>query len=218
MSRLVLTLALALTATACVPKTEPRTVIGAGPRVLFDDDLRAPRNWAASTGTICRTSYADGGFVVENIAAAAPCLLGPVRPEVFPAQVRIEITARLRKGTREGAFGMMFASRGGPDNRTFATLGLTANGTYRVASWSGGKWSYPVPPTASRSVKTGYGAPNTLAVELRERSIVAYVNGRPTATAELPAEASGSLGLYVDQRGMEVLFSNLRVSELAAIR
>jgi hypothetical protein len=67
-------------------------------------------------------------------------------------------------------------------------------------------------------VKTEYGAPNTLAVELRERSIVAYVNGRPVATAELAAEASGTLGLYVDQRGMEVLFTNLRVSELASIR
>ena len=156
---------------------------GAGPRVLFDDDLRAARNWSASTGTICRSSYADGGFVVENIAAAAPCLLGPVRPEAFPARVRIEVTARLRKGTREGAFGIMFASRGGPGNRTFATLGLTANGTYRVASWSGGKWSYPVPPTASRGVRTEYGAPNTLAVELRERSIVAYVNGRPVSAA-----------------------------------
>jgi hypothetical protein len=218
MSRLVLTLALVLAATACAPQTEPRIVIGAGPRVLFDDDLHTARNWSAGTGTICRSSYADGGFVVENLAASAPCLLGPVRPEAFPARVRIEVTARLRKGTREGAFGIMFASRGGPDNRTFATLGLTANGTYRVASWSGGKWGYPVPPTATRSVKTEYGAPNTMAVEVRDRSVVAYVNGRPVATAELSAEASGTLGLYVDQRGMEVLFSNLRVSELAPIR
>jgi hypothetical protein len=218
MSRLVLTLALALAVTACAPRTEPRTVIGAGPRVLFDDDLHAPRNWAAGRGTICRSSYADGGFVVENIAASAPCLLGPVRPEAFPARVRIEVTARLRKGTREGAFGLMFASRGGPDTRTFATLGLTANGTYRVASWSAGKWTYPVPPTASGSVKTEYGVPNTLAVDVRDRSIVAYVNGRPVATAELAAEASGTLGLYVDQRGMEVLFSNFRVSELPPIR
>ncbi|MGH7421906.1 MAG: hypothetical protein ACREI4_09760, partial [Candidatus Rokuibacteriota bacterium] len=195
---------------------EPRTVIGAGPRVLLDDDLRRPRSWAAARGTICRASYADGGFVVENIARSAPCLLGPVRPEVFPAGVRIEVTARLRKGTREGAFGIMFAGRGGPDRRTFATFALTANGTYRVASWNG-KWTYPVPPTASRSVKTGYGAPNTLVVELRERSIVAYVNGRPVATAELPTEGAGTLGFYVDQRGMEVLFSNLRVSELAPL-
>src|SRR5216683_1874256 len=133
-------------------------------------------------------------------------------------RVRFEVTARLRKGTREGAFGLMFASRGGGDNRTFATFGLTANGTYRVASWIGGKWNYPVPPTATRSVKTEYGAPNTVAVELRDRSIVAYVNGRPVATAELAAEASGTLGLYVDQRGMEVLFTNLRVSELPPIR
>jgi hypothetical protein len=55
-------------------------------------------------------------------------------------------------------------------------------------------------------------------VEVRDRSVVAYVNGRPVATAEVGAEASGSLGLYVDQRGMEVLFSNQRVSELAPIR
>jgi hypothetical protein len=53
---------------------------------------------------------------------------------------------------------------------------------------------------------------------VRDRSVVAYVNGRPVATAELSTEASGTLGLYVDQRGMEVLFSNLRVSELAPIR
>jgi len=219
MSRLVLTLALALAATACAPKTESRIVIGGpGSRVLFDDDLHTARNWSASTGTTCKTGYAAGGFVVENIAPAAPCLLGPVRPEVFPARVRIEVTARLRKGSREGAFGVMFASRGGADNRTFATLGLTANGTYRVASWSGGKWSYPVPPTASPSVRTDHGTPNTLAVELRDRSVVAYVNGRPVATADLPDEARGTLGLFVDQRGMEVLFSNLRVSELPPIR
>lgn len=219
MSRLVLPLVLALAASACAPQTEHRTVIGGGgPRVLFDDELRTARNWFASAGTTCRSSYADGGFVVESIAASAPCLLGPAHPQAFPAGVRIEVTARLRKGTREGAFGIMFASRGGFDNRTFATLGLTANGTYRVASWSGGKWSYPVPPTGTRSIKTEYGAPNTLAVELRDKSIVAYVNGRPVATAELPAEASGTLGLYVDQRGMEVLFSNLRVSELLPIR
>jgi hypothetical protein len=211
MSRLVLTLALALA--ACAPQTEPRTVIAAGPRTLFDDDLRTARHWAASTGTACRTTYADGGFVVESIAPATPCLLGPVRPEAFPAGVRIEVTARLRKGSREGAFGIMFANRGG----TFATFALTANGTYRIANWSG-RWGYPVPWTPSRSVKTEYGAPNTLAVDLRERSIVAYVNARPVATAELPTEASGTLGLYVDQRGMEVLFSNLRVSELPPIR
>jgi hypothetical protein len=55
-------------------------------------------------------------------------------------------------------------------------------------------------------------------VELRDKSIVAYVNGRPVATAELPTEASGTLALYVDQRGMEVVFSQLRVVELLPLR
>ena len=75
-----------------------------------------------------------------------------------------------------------------------------------------------MPPTATRSVKTEYGALNTLAVELRDKSIVSYVNGRPVATAELPTEASGTLALYVDQRGMEVVFSQLRVIELLPLR
>jgi len=218
MSRLALTLALTVVAAACAPAPESRvTIAGGGPRVLFEDDLRAPMHWPAAQGTICKSSYADGGYVVENIGTAAPCLLGPVRAESFPASVRIEVSARQRKGTREGAFGLMFAGRGSSSERTFATFGLTANGTYRVASWSG-KWAYPVPPTASRSVKTEYGALNTLAVELRDRSLVAYVNGRPVATAELATEAAGTIGFYVDQRGMEVVFSQLRVIELAPMR
>jgi hypothetical protein len=220
MSRRALTLALAavLALAACGPPVGPRTTIpGASSRVYFEDDLRVARNWPAAHGTICKSSYAHGGYVVENIAPAAPCLLGPVRAESFPASVRIEVSARLRKGSREGAFGLMFGVRGGPAARTFATLALTGNGTYRVASWSG-KWAYPVPPTPSRVVKTDYGALNTLAVEARERSVVAYINGRPVATAELGTEAFGSLGLYVDQRGMEVVFSDLRVVELQPLR
>ena len=220
MSRLALLLALtaAFAVAACGPRMEPRTTIaGPGSRVLFEDDLRAPRNWPAAHGSICKSSYASGGYVVENIATGTPCLLGPVQPESFPASVRIEVSARLRKGSREGAFGLMFAGHGGPTGRVFATLGLTANGTYWVASWTG-KWAYPVPPTATRTVKTEYGALNTLAVEVRERSVVAYVNGRPVATAELGTEAAGTVGLYVDQRGMEVVFSNLRVVEILPLR
>ena len=223
MLRLALTLALTavLATAACAPAPEPRVTIASaagGPRVIFEDELRAPLNWPAAQGTICKSSYADGGYVVENIGSAVPCLLGPVRAESFPANVRIEVSARQRKGTREGAFGLMFGGRGSSTtDRTFATFGLTANGTYRMASWSG-KWTYPVPPTATRNVKTEYGALNTLAVEVRDRSVVAYVNGRPVATAELGAEAAGTLGLYVDQRGMEVVFSQLRVIELPPMR
>ena len=82
MFRLALTLALAaaLGVAACgPPRVEPRTtIVSGGPRVLFEDDLRAPRNWPAATGSICKASYGDGGYIVENIAAAAPCLIGPV--------------------------------------------------------------------------------------------------------------------------------------------
>src|SRR5258708_28483066 len=142
MSRLALTLALiaALGVAACgPPRVEPRTTIVSGPRVLFEDDLRAPRNWPAATGSICKASYGDGGYIVENIAAAAPCLIGPVQPEIFPASVRIEVSARQRKGTREGALGLVFARRGAAGGRPFATLRLTAHVTHPAASCHG-KW------------------------------------------------------------------------------
>jgi len=223
MSRLALTLALAgaLTA-ACGPPIEPRTTIagsGGGPRVLFEDELRVARYWTTVRGTICRSSFADGGFLIENIAVSpfTSCVLRPAHPEAYAPSVRIEISARLRKGSREDAFGLVFGSRGSGDQLVFATMGLTANGTYRVASWNS-KWVYPVPATVSRSVKTDYGALNTIAVEVRDRSVVAYVNGRPVATAELTVEPAGTIGLFVDQRGMEVVFSNLRVVELVPMR
>jgi branched-chain amino acid transport system permease protein len=46
---------------------------------------------------------------------------------------------------------------------------------------------------------------------------VAFAEIARIVTANLEA-TGGALGLYVDQRGMEVLFSNLRVSELPALR
>ena len=156
MSRLALTLALAaaLVVAGCAPAVEPRTMIASGgPRVLFDDDLRAPRNWPAAAGTICKAAYGDDGYIVENIAAVRPVPDRSGAARGLPGLVRIEISARQRKGTREGAFGLMFASRGAAENRTFATLGLTANGTYRVASWtaaSGPTRCRPPPPAASR--------------------------------------------------------------------
>ena len=62
MSRLALTLALAaaLAAGACGPPTEPRTTIagsGGGPRVLFEDELRSPRNWPAAWARNTRTTF-----------------------------------------------------------------------------------------------------------------------------------------------------------------
>ena len=79
MSRLVLTLALSVTMAACAPSSESRVTIGGGgPRVIFEDELKAPINWPAAHGTICRSSYSDGGYVVENIGRSA-CLLAPAR-------------------------------------------------------------------------------------------------------------------------------------------
>jgi len=150
MSRLVLTLALALVATACAPATEPRTVIAAGPRVLFDDQLRGPalggghrpicRRATRTTASSSRTSRRPPR------ACSARCTRRCFRPACA-----YEITARLRKAHGKARSGSCSGAGAGPTTATFAhAFGSPRTFTYRVASWSGGKLELTlVPPTAT---------------------------------------------------------------------
>lgn len=185
-----------------------------GPRVLFEDDFKE-RQWPTGAFTLCRTSYDDRGFAVESVSSSEPCVFRLGR--AFAADVRIEVAARLRRGSRERAYGLAFGMPLDVGRSVFSTFTLTANGTYRLAQWRG-RWSYPIPPTVAAAIRTEYGAANRLAVEVRGRNVTCYINGKRLETARTTDEAAGAIGFYVDGRGMDVVFTELRVIELAGAR
>ena len=119
---------------------------------------------------------------------------------------------RLRKGNQVGALGLKFGRPA--KGERFYTFAVSANGSYRLAKRNE-SWSYPIDWTSDPMVKQGYGAANRLTVEIRGRTIECYVNGKYVGSYEDTSEVRGNLGLYLDMKGMEAVFSDLRVVELA---
>jgi hypothetical protein len=54
-----------------------------------------------------------------------------------------------------------------------------------------------------------------MAVEVQGRTIRTYINDKHVGVVQAPAEPIGQIGFYLDLFGMEAVFSDLRVTELA---
>src|SRR5712691_3112174 len=71
---------------------------GGEARVVYEDDFRSQRRWREGTSGACRTSYGDGGFIVENVPPPGSCEFDLLKAGSFRGNVRIEVSARLRRG------------------------------------------------------------------------------------------------------------------------
>lgn len=187
---------------------------GAGPggapaaaRLLLEDDFRSQRRWSEGASGQCRGAYRGGGYALEVAAATGTC--ERVQIDQFPARVRIELEARLQRGSETAAWGLLFGvSR---DWTEGYSLAVAANGSYRLADTTRKLlqgWS-PTP-----ALKTGVGAVNTLAVEIDGRSVTLFANGQRLSSYQAPRDVAGVAGLYVGAPGAEVLFTRLRVTDL----
>ncbi len=183
-------------------------------RVLFQDDLRSRRNWKEGVGNRCKTFYGDGGIIVEGMPPAGTCEFDLWTAGSFQENVRIEVSARLRRGAQDRGFGLKFGTVA-EDQRSasYHVFAVSAEGGYMLGTWNGG-WSRPIDWTTDPIVKKGYGTTNRLAVEIRGRTIRCYVNERFVGSAVSPADVRGHIGLFLDEMGMEAVFANLRVLEL----
>ncbi len=182
-------------------------------KVLFEDDFRSRRNWEEGTSGACKAAYSEGGLSVENVAPRGTCEFNLLKVGYLHDRVQIEVSVRLRKGDQAGAVGLKFGRPA--KGERFYTFAVSANGAYRLAKRNGG-WIYPIDWTSDPIVKQGYGATNRLAVEIRGRTIECYVNGKYVGSYEDTSEVRGNVGLYLDMKGMEAVFSDLRVAELTA--
>ena len=184
-----------------------------GGRVLFEDDFRTKRQLLDQAGPFCKTSYGDGGLIVEDVALQGRCRLILSNAGEFRANVRIEVSARLRRGGQNYGYGLMFGRA--RDGRSYYTLTINKDGYYTVSLNQDGKWTPLLDWKQDPAVKLGYSSMNRMAVEVQGRSIRAYINDKHVGVVQAPAEVAGQIGLYLDLLGMEAVFSDLRVIELA---
>ncbi len=183
-------------------------------RVLFEDDLRSRRNWKEGVGNRCKTFYGDGGIIVESMPPAGTCEFDLWNAGSFQENVRIEVSARLRRGAQDRGYGLKFGTLAeGQRSATYHVFAVSADGGYMLGTWNGG-WSRPIGWTIDAVVKKGFGATNRLAIEIRGRTIRCYINEQFVAAAVSPADVRGHIGLFLDEMGMEAVFANLRVLEL----
>ena len=180
--------------------------------MLFEDDLRSKRQSPVEASPSCKTSHGDGGFIVEDIGQQKRCRLVLSRAGEFQASVRIEVSARLRRGGQDYGYGLMFGRA--RDGRSYYTLTINKDGYYTVSLNQDGKWTPLLDWKQDPAVKTGYGSTNRLAVEVQGQSIRAYINDKNVGLVQAPAKATGQIGLYLDLLGMETVFSDLHVTEL----
>jgi hypothetical protein len=186
----------------------------AGP-VLYSDDLRTQRRWKEGADGACKTSYVAVGFVVEDIPPPGSCEFDLVQAGYFTGDVRIEVSVRLRRGNVNGTFGLKFG-RVAVDNRLFHAFTVSSAGTFDLAL-NDGDWRSLIGRTPDPVVQQGYGALNRLAVEIRGgRAIRCFVNDKMVGSAISPRDVRGNIGLYLDEVGMEVVFTDLHVIDLAA--
>jgi hypothetical protein len=186
-----------------------------GGRVLFEDDFRTKRQLLDQTGPFCKTSYGDGGLIVEDVALQGRCRLILSNAGEFRANVRIEVSARLRRGGQNYGYGLMFGRT--QDGRSYYTLTINKDGYYTVSLNQDGKWTPLLDWKQDPAVKLGYGSMNRMAVEVQGRSIRAYINDKHVGVVQSPAEPTGQIGFYLDLLGMETVFSDLRVTELPRV-
>jgi hypothetical protein len=178
-------------------------------KVLFEDDFVATRQWSEGAGAFCRTSYGDGGYVVEATSENG-CMITLLRAGEFRDAVRIELTAQLRGGPMDYGYGFTFGV-GEEGRRSYAFM-VSGDGHYRLT----GPKEDLTPWTKDAGVRTGVGAVNRLAVEIQGRTLLGFVNGRQVLSVTAPADVAGHVGLNVRHLGMVVVYSALRVSETRA--
>jgi hypothetical protein len=179
-----------------------------GPRVVYADDLKAQRRLFVGTRGACRTAYTDGGFSVTGTSAQNPCEFMLPEAGLLEDRVRIEATVRLVRGPLDRGFGLKFGESA--DSGETYTFIISGERGRQLSHWNH-NWVYLAPWASHAAVAPGSGATNRLVVEVEGRTIRASVNGTTVATAEAPGPVRGSLGLYVDAEGLEVLFSDIQV-------
>jgi hypothetical protein len=185
----------------------------AGGKVIFEDKLR--EGWTPSTGTSCRSTLGDGGLILSTFEQTTSyCAWGMWGAGSFDADVRLELTMRLRQGPADQDFGLAFGLK--EEAGGFYTFSIVTAGSYRLDYLDDDTWKPLLEPASDAVVKRGLNVSNRLAVEINGRHLRTFVNGKLVGEADGPGDIAGAVGLYLNHGNMEAVFSDLRVTGLPA--
>lgn len=80
---------------------------------------------------------------------------------------------------------------------SYYTFQISPEGLYSVGQMSAGKWTYVVPPTASKAIVQGIGKTNTLRVLTKGNTGTLFINDQQVATTNGTPPANGGLVGFV---------------------
>ncbi len=196
---------------AAAAQIVPAGTAAAPSKILFEDDVRSTR-WSPVKDDTCDAAQDSAGYVVRGVSTDATCRLTLSFAGDFSGDLRIDTTVTLRQGSMDASFGLIFASNGDE----FHKLAISGSGYYVLNYIRDSVWNNLVPWTESAAIKTGLGSTNRLSIEIRGDRLQAFINDKPLGSATTPRPTAGKIGFYVNDLNQEVVFSDVRVTNLAA--
>lgn len=194
-------------------RAEPRVEPGPA-RVLFNDDFVRQRTRWTGSGSFCAARYDDTGYVLKDVHAANTCEMNFWGDTPLPERFRLEVTVRILRGPVDKGAGFKFGLPGRERGDEGFYFMVDASGRYALWQYKT-SWLPLLARTVDGSIKTGYGAVNTLAVEVEAGTIRCFVNDRFVGSARVTDTTRGHIGLILEGPGLEGAFTNLRALELA---
>jgi hypothetical protein len=179
----------------------------------YEPDLRFGM---AFTGKLCRATHGDGGLIVAALEKGAPCQFMPDPSRNLSTSYRIEAAQRLRQGPQGEHFGIFFGDHADTNRVSYLTVTMTNSGVVALEYLdAGSKWNRIPAVSPAPKPRVTPGAINRVAVEVRDKEVRAFINGELFASGVSPVPVDGRVGVYVDEVGQEVVFSEFRISSLS---
>lgn len=178
--------------------TTQRAARPAVPPLIDDEFVRTSSSQAfAWSDRRCRARFDSIGIRLENASSDAQCMMRYPSAELG-ANVRIELTIAQLGGASGGVALLGFGRSGNTSNQYAVSIG--ADRTVNLC-WNADRVCSPlVRPSVVSGVKLGAGEENQLAVEVRDRDILVFVNGVAVASYAADGSVTGRLSLGVGPR------------------
>lgn len=183
----------------------------ATPPLIEDEFARTSASQAfAWSDRRCKARFDSSGVRLENRSADALCMMRYPSAELG-SNVRVELTVAQLGGTPNGVALLGFGRNGNATNHYAVSIG--ANRRVELC-WNADRVCSPlVRRNTVPDVRLGPGEENQVAVEIRDRDILVFINGTAVANYAADGPVTGRLSLGVGP-GTSLVILRLRATTL----